>query len=158
MQRRLAILFILLSPLGAEAADDFVLATQGPSLEGKWAFRSFTISSEGSDNWADAAETVDSVEFSEAGDGSLTGTMVLHGKTFPISGHVSYGNDRVLVTWSGEHPNEDLTIRRVFQAYLLPMFAHADEQVDVLAGTEGVTVVGDGFGASSSFVAVPMEF
>jgi hypothetical protein len=158
MLRLVVFLALVLVPLAATAGDDFSLQTEGPSLNGKWQFRSFTISSEGSDTWGQPYEGHDTLEILEQADGRFTGTMVLHGNTFPIEGTVDYGEDRVLVTWSGQHKNEELTIRRVFYAYMLPLFANADEQVEMMAGTEGITVMGDSFGGSSSFVAVPAEF
>ena len=154
MLRIFVFLALVLLPVAAMAGDDFLLEREGPTLNGAWQIRSFSISSEGSDTWSDAVDGGDRLELQEAADGTLTGTMVLHGNTFPVSGKVDYGADRVLVTWSGKHDNEGITVRRTFQAYMLPFYAHADEQVQMMAGTEGVVVVGDGFGGSGSFVAV----
>lgn len=158
MLRLLALLALIAAPLVASAEEEFFLATEGPSFNGTWQIRSFTISTEGSDSWGEPYNGSDVIDLAEAEDGTLTGTMVLHGSTFPITGKVDYGKDRVTVTWVGEHDNDGVTVRRSFHAYLLPFYARADEQVDMLAGTEGISVVGDGFGASSSFVAVRTSY
>lgn len=154
MLRLLALIAFALAPLAATAGEDFIIAREGPSLSGTWQIRTFTISSEGSDTWGEPYNGQDKLELAEAENGALTGTMVLYGNTFPVSGSVDYGADRVLVTWSGEYDNDGIAVRRSFHAYMLPFYAHADEQVEMMAGTEGVTVVGEGFGASGSFIAV----
>ena len=158
MLRFLAVLVLTLAPLATVAADDFRLPSEGPVLDGLWQFRGFTISSEGSDTWGQPYDGDDTLEILEQSDGQFTGTMILHNYEFPIEGTVDYGKDRVLITWSGEHKNGDRTIHRIFHAYMLPLFAGADEQVEMMAGTEGVFVEGETFGGSSSFIAVPAEF
>jgi hypothetical protein len=158
MLRLLAILAIVLAPVTAEAMELFDLDNQGPSLNGVWQIRIFTVSSEGSDTWGEPYNGADQIEFIEADDGSLTGTMTIYGSTFPITGRVDYGADRVIVTWSGEEKREGRTLQRSFHAFVLPKFAYSDEQVDTLAGTEGMTEAGATFGGSGSFIAVPMEF
>jgi len=158
MLRLLAALAFVLSPVIAEAAEEFALHNEGPQFNGTWQIRVFTISSEGSDTWGEPHNGADRVEFVEAADGTLTGTMTMYGETFPITGAVDYGEDRVIVTWAGEYEHEGTRMRRTFHAYLLQLYSSADEQVDMLAGTEGVIAVGQSFGGSGSFVAVPAEF
>ena len=158
MLRFLALLVLTLAPPAAVAADDFKLPSDGPVLSGMWQFRGFTISSEGSDTWGQLYDGNDTLEIVEQSDGQFTGTMVLHKYKFPIEGTVDYGKDRVLITWSGEHENGERTIHRTFYAYMLPLFAGADEQVEMMVGTEGVVVEGETFGGSSPFIAVPAEF
>lgn len=158
MLRLIAVLAFTLLPFAVQAGEGFLLHNEGPSLNGTWQIRNFTISSEGSDSWAELYNGTDKVEFVEAEDGSLTGTMTIHGDTFPITGKVDYGRDRVIVTWSGEFDSEGTRMRRSFHAFVLPLYAYADEQVDMLAGTEGVVPVGESFGGSGSFIAVPAEF
>lgn len=158
MLRLFAVLAFALLPFAGQADEDFVLHNEGPSLNGTWQIRNFTISSEGSDSWAEPYNGADTVEFVEAEDGSLTGTMTIHGDTFPITGKVDYGSDRVIVTWGGEFVKEGTRMRRSFHAFVLPYYAYADEQVEMLAGTGGVVPVGQSFGGSGSFIAVPEEF
>ena len=158
MLRLLAVLALTLLPLAVVAEEDFRLQNEGLSLNGVWQIRNFTISSEGSDSWAKPYEGADKVEFVEAEDGGLTGTMTLHGDTFPIAGKVDYGKDRVIVTWSGEFDSGGTKMRRSFHAFVLPLYAYADEQVEMLAGTAGLIPVGQSFGGSGSFIAVPAEF
>lgn len=154
MLRLLAVLALVLVPLTALAQEEFSLRNEGPSLNGTWQIRNFTISGEGSDTWGQPYNGADKIEFLEADDGSLAGTMTIYGDTFPISGKVDYGKDRVIVRWSGEFDRDGITMRRSFQAYVLPLYAHADEQRDMLAGTEGIIEVGASFGGSGSFIAV----
>lgn len=158
MLRLLAVIAFALLPVAVQAEEDFNLQNEGPPLNGTWQIRNFTISSEGSDNWAQPYNGEDTVTFAEAEDGGLTGTMTIYGDTFPITGEADYGKDRVIVTWSGEFDNEGTKMRRSFHAYVLPHYAYADEQVEMLAGTTGVVEVGATFGGSGSFIAVPMEF
>ena len=158
MLRLLAVLAFVLSPAVAMAAEEFSLHNQGPSFNGTWQIRMFIISSEGSDTWAEPYNGTDRVEFVEAEGGALTGTMTMYGATFPITGSVDYGKDRVIVTWAGEYEQDGIRTRRTFHAYLLQLYASADEQVEMLAGTEGVITVGQSFGGSGSFIAVPAEF
>jgi len=155
MLRLLAALALVLVPLTAAGQDEFSLRYEGPSLTGTWQIRNFTISDEGSDTWGQPYSGADKIEFAEAEDGSLTGTMTIYGDTFPIAGQVDYGKDRVIVTWSGEFDKEGTPMRRTFHAYVLPLYDYADEQVSMLAGTEGVVQVGATFGGSGSFIAVP---
>lgn len=158
MLRLLATIAFALLPVAVQAGEDFILHNEGPSLSGTWQIRSFTISGEGSDSWAEPYDGTDKVEFAEAEDGGLTGTMTIYGDSFPITGRVDYGSDRVVVTWSGEFDNKGTRMRRSFHAFVLPFYAYADEQVDMLAGTEGVVPVGQSFGGSGSFIAVPADF
>jgi hypothetical protein len=158
MLRLLALLAFALLPAAAQAQDQFFLRNEGPSLNGVWQIRSFTISSEGADSWGEPSDSTDQIAFTEADDGRLTGTMTLHGDTFPITGQVDYGTDRVIVTWSGEPQHDGRILHRTFQAFALPLYASADEQVDMLAGTSGVVEAGQTFGASGSFIAVQAEY
>ena len=159
MLRLLAVLALAVVSFAASAAEDFVLRGEGPTFSGKWQMRVFTISSEGSDTWAEPYNGTDSLEIVEAEDGSLTGTMSLYGRTFALMGQVDYGKDRVIVTWSGEDKNDaGEAMHRTFHAYLLPLYANADEQVDMMAGTEGVSIGTSTFGGSGSFVAVRDQF
>src|SRR5688572_21507331 len=145
MLRLLAVLAFVLSPAVAMAAEEFSLRNEGPSFSGTWQIRVFTISSEGSDTWGKPHSGADQVEFVEAEDGKLTGTMTMYGEMFPITGSVDYGKDRVIVTWSGEEDREGRKVRLTFHAYLLQLYNYADEQVDMLAGTEGVMPAGSSF-------------
>ena len=158
MLRLLAVLALALLPVAVQAQDEFFLRNEAPSLNGVWQIRNFTISSEGSDTWGEPYNGQDRIEFVEAANGHLTGTMTLYGQTFPITGAVDYGPDRVIVTWSGEYDYEGRTLHRSFHAFALPLYANSDAQVDMLAGTEGMVEAGQSFGGSGSFIAVQGEY